>query len=152
MDGAYEKENIERLGRRRIYTDVSEITEDNIIQVLQEAVMVHNQNAEAIAYLLRYEKGVQPLKREKKIREDIDIEVVDNLANQITEFKLGYNWGNPITFVQRGNRDLTGNAPKSDDDAISTLNEMNESEAAYAKDQELARFVEIAGDHLIHEL
>ena len=40
MDGAYEKENIELLGRRRIYTDVSEITEDNIIQVLQEAVMV----------------------------------------------------------------------------------------------------------------
>ena len=96
MDGAYEKENIELLGRRRIYTDVSEITEDNIIQVLQEAVMDHNQNAEAIAYLLRYEKGVQPLKRDKVIREDIDIEVVDNLANQITEFKLGYNWGNPI--------------------------------------------------------
>ena len=145
MDGAYEKENIELLGRRRIYTDVSEITEDNIIQVLQEAVMDHNQNAEAIAYLLRYEKGIQPLKRNKAIREDIDIKVVDNVANQITEFKLGYNWGNPITFVQRGNRDITGNPPKSDDDAISTLNEMNESEAAYAKDQELARFVEITG-------
>ena len=84
MDGAYEKENIELLGRRRIYTDVSEITEDNIIQVLQEAVMVHNQNAEAIAYLLRYEKGIQPLKRDKAIREDIDIKVVEKT---ISEFK-----------------------------------------------------------------
>ena len=143
--GSYEKDNIELLGRRRIYTDEDVITPSNVIAVLQDAVAIHEANAAEIAYLLRYEKGVQPLKRDKKIREDIDIKVVDNIANQITEFKLSYNWGNPITYVQRGNRDINGNKPEADDDAISVLNEMNDAEAAYARDQELARYLEIAG-------
>ena len=143
--GAYEKDDIELLGRKRIYTDVDVITADNIFDVLQEAVDLHEQNQEAIGYLLRYEKGIQPLQRKKKIRDDINIEVVDNIANQVTEFKLGYNWGNPIIYVQRGNRDAKNNPPAKDDDAISILNEMNDAEAAFAKDQELARFVEICG-------
>lgn len=143
--GAYEKPNIELLGRKRIYTDVDRIDETNIFSVLQEAILVHAQNAEHIAFLLRYEKGVQPLVRKKEIRDEINIEVADNIANQITEFKLGYNWGNPITFVQKSNKDLGSNPPDQDDDAITQLNEMNEAEAAYAKDQELARFVEICG-------
>ena len=145
ISGAYEKENIELLGRKRIYTDVDRITYDNVISVLQDAVLLHNQNASSMAYLLKYEKGIQPLKRKKVIREDIDIEVVDNIANQVTEFKLGYNWGNPITYVQRGNRDMSGNKPEKDDDAVSILNEMNDAESAFAKDQELARYIEICG-------
>lgn len=143
--GAYEKENIELRGRRRIYTDVDKITADNVKQVLRDALLIHDKNAEEIAYLLKYEKGEQPLKRKKVIRKDIDIEVSDNIANQVTEFKLGYNWGNPISLVQRGDRDLSGNNPDNDDDAISMLNEMNESEATFAKDQELARYVEVCG-------
>ena len=145
-EGAYlNNQDVELLGRKTIYTDVDEITENNVIKVLQDAVSIHGINAAAIAYLLQYEKGIQPLCRKKLIRKDIDINVVDNIANQITEFKLGYNWGNPITYVQRGNKDASDSPPDKDDDAISTLNEMNDAEAAYAKDQELARFVEICG-------
>ena len=90
---AYEKENVELLGRKRIYTDVDRITAKNVISVLQDALSIHKQNVESMTYLLRYEKGVQPLRRKKEIRKDINIEVVDNIANQVTEFKLGYNWG-----------------------------------------------------------
>ena len=143
--GAYEKEKIELLGRRRIYTDVSEITSKNVIQVLQEALSIHEQNRAEIAFLLNYEKGLQPLKREKKIRPDIDIKVCDNIANQIVEFKLGYHWGNPKSLVQRGDRDLSSSDPDNDDDAITLLNQMNEDENASAKDQELARYIEICG-------
>lgn len=132
-------------GRRRIYTDVEEITEKNVIEVLQDAILIHEQNRAEIAYLLAYEKGNQPLQREKKVRKEIDIRVVDNVANQITEFKLGYDWGNPISYVQRGTKDLSGNNPNQDDDAISMLNEMNDAEGAPAKDQEMARFIEVAG-------
>lgn len=145
MMGAYEKENVELLGRKRIYTDADQITADNVINILQDALSVHGQNVVAMSFLLRYEKGIQPLKRQKVVRQDINVEVVDNIANQVTEFKLGYNWGNPITFVQRGNRDTAGHAPDKDDDAVSILNEMNEEESAFAKDQELARYVEICG-------
>lgn len=132
-------------GRHRIYTDVEEITENNVIEVLQEAILIHERNREEIAFLLAYEKGDQPLKREKKVRKEIDIKDIDNVANQVTEFKLGYDWGNPITYVQRGTKDLTGSDPERDDDGISMLNEMNDAEGAPAKDQELARYIEIAG-------
>jgi SPP1 family phage portal protein len=144
--GAYIKQReLELLGRKRIYTDANEITLDNVFEVLEEAWAIHEINLCEILYLLEYEKGMQPLQREKTIRTDIDIQVADNLANQITEFKLGYNWGNPITYVQKNMKDLSGNPPAKDDDAITTLNEMNDAEAAYAKDQELARFIEICG-------
>ena len=143
--GAYEQEKIELLGRHRIYTDESEITRENVVQVLQDALQIHEKNREEISYLLNYEKGVQPLKREKKIRPDIDIGVSDNIANQVTEFWLGYFWGNQWTYVQRGDRDLTSNDPDVDDDSITLLNQMNDSEKCYAKVQELARYVEICG-------
>ena len=140
-----EKENIELRGRHRIYSDEYEVTPENVIGIVQDALMIHEQNREEIAYLLRYEKGCQPLKREKIVRSEINIEVVDNVANQVTEFKLGYNWGNPSIFIQRGNKDIANNDKDVDDDAISMLNEMNDAEAAFAKDQELARFVEVTG-------
>lgn len=146
MDGAYLKlRELELRGRKRIYTDADEITVENIFNVLQEAWIIHEINLQEILYLLEYEKGNQPLVRQKTIRPEVDIKVADNLANQIVEFKLGYNWGNPISFVQKSTKDMSGNAPEKDDDAITQLNEMNDAEAAYAKDQELARFVEITG-------
>ena len=146
MTGAYTRlRELELLGRKRIYTDTDDINESNIFEVLSEAWMIHEINLQEILYLLEYEKGQQPLVRKKTIRPEIDIEVADNLANQIVEFKLGYNWGNPITYVQKSNKDMAGNPPTADDDAITMLNEMNDAEAAYAKDQELARFVEICG-------
>lgn len=143
--GAYERDRVELLGRRRIYTDVREINHDNIISVLQDALVIHEENRTQIAFLLNYEKGLQPLKRRKTIRPDIDICVSDNIANQVTEFKLGYHWGNPKSLVQRGDRDLSASDPDSDDDAITLLNQMNEDEQAFRKDQEMARYVEICG-------
>lgn len=146
MDGAYLKEyEIELLGRKRIYTDAEEIIPENIFAVLDQALAIHEINMESIRFLLRYDKGIQPLVRKKEVRSDINIEVSDNLANQIVEFKLGYNYGNPITYVQRGNKDIAGNPPDGDDNAISQLNEMNDAEASYAKDQETLRFVQICG-------
>lgn len=146
MDGAYLKEyDLELLGRKRIYTDADEITAKNIFGVLSQAMTIHEINMREELYLLRYEKGVQPLVREKVVRDEINIEVSDNLANQIVEFKLGYNYGNQISYVQRGNKDISGGSPDEDDDAVSQLNEMNDFEGAYAKDQECFRYMEITG-------
>lgn len=138
-------DNIELKGRKRIFTDVREINEKNVIPVLQEAVLIHQSNVTPMLFLLNYEKGVQPLRREKVIRKEINIEVCDNVANEVTDFKLGYNWGFPIMFGQRGNNDLSGNSPGVDDAGISLFNEMLEDEGMPSNDQELARFVEITG-------
>ena len=61
-----------------------DLTKENIISI-------HNAGYDI-------EEGIQPLTREKKQREDIDIQVVDNIANEIVEFKVGFQYGNPITF------------------------------------------------------
>ena len=127
------------LGRRVIYTTEPMITRENLIDVLTAAKSIHTMNVSDIKYLLRYEKGNQPLNRVKKVRPDIDIVDIDNIANQITEFKLGYDWGYPISLVQRGAQNNV------DSDAVTLLNDYYELAGNRGKQQELARYVEITG-------
>ena len=76
-----------QFGRKQIFTDVTQITKDNVIKVLQDALIVHEQNRTAIKFLLDYERGIQPIDdRIKEIRRDINIKVKDNMAGEITEF------------------------------------------------------------------
>lgn len=136
---------VELRGRKKIYTDEKRITVANVISVLRDSLIDHMQNVSEISLLLQYEKGNQPLKRQKVVRKDIDIKVCDNVANEITEFKLGFKWGNPITFVQRGDIDLAKGEPRANDMGVSAVNEMLEAEMAASKDQEMARYIEITG-------
>lgn len=125
-------------GRKILYTDVPEITYNNVLEVLREAYAEHLDNSNRIDYMLRYEEGEQPLQREKKTRTDIDIKCVDNLANEITEFKCSFNWQNAMSLVQNGDV-----SDKRISEAISELNQNYEMAKIKAKTQELARFVEI---------
>ena len=89
-------------GRRVIYTDVAEINAGNIIDVLQKALFVHLQNSADIDYLYRYYRGDQPvLYREKEVRPEICNKVVENRANEIVSFKVGYLMGEPVQYVSR---------------------------------------------------
>ena len=133
-------------GRKQIFTDVTQITKDNVIKVLQDALIVHEQNRTAIKFLLDYERGIQPIDdRIKEIRPEINIKVKDNMAAEITEFKLGYEWGSPIRYVQRANKGIRENNKDADNVGIAMLNEMMEEENKPSADQELARFIEICG-------
>lgn len=141
-------------GRKEIYTDVYEVNADNIIGIVEKAMAIHESNVARMTFLLNYEEGIQPISREKTYRPDIDCKAVDNVANEVTEFKLGYNWGFPITLVQRGERDkknlLTdyeGELPpiSKEAQAITLLNECYDAENSSAKTQKLGRFVEICG-------
>lgn len=129
-------------GRKTLYTDVSEITYENVIDVVRKVIAGHEENAARIDYLLRYEAGEQPLTRKKVNKPYIDIHCVDNVANEITKFHIGYKWGIPITIIQRGEKDNGGNGEV---DAISLLNECYESQSIRKKTQELARYVEVCG-------
>ena len=129
-----------QFGRQIIYTSESEITRDNVIDVLRKAMPIHEQNASRIAFLDRYEKGEQPILRKKTYRPDINVQTSDNVANEITEFKTSFHWGNPITLVQKSeNEDADITA------AISMLNACYEAEEMRKKTQHLARNVEIGG-------
>ena len=132
-------------GRKKIYTDVSKITEENVIHVLNKALIHHAQNVEQIRFLINFEKGLQPLQREKKVRKEINIKSISNLAHQITEFWLGYFWGNHMAFVQKSDNHPVGSNSKENDSAITLLNEMYEAEDMEKKDQLLAYYLEVCG-------
>ena len=131
-------------GRQILYTSEPYITRDNIIPILQKLLPIHQQNADRIIFLANYEKGEQPIIRKtpKKYRPDIDCQCVDNVANEITDFKTSFHWGNPITLVQRG-EDKKNNLLYTD--GISLLNQCYEAEEIRKKTQHLARNVEIGG-------
>lgn len=135
-----------QFGRKQIYTDVMQITKDNVVKVLRDALVIHEQNRSDIKFLLDYERGLQPIdERIKEIRPEINIKVKDNMAAEITEFKLGYEWGSPIRYVQRANKGIRENNKDADNVGIAMLNEMMEEENKPSADQELARFIEICG-------
>lgn len=125
-------------GRSVIYTDLDEITDSNLVEVLNKALSVHMKNRSDIQYLYDYYKGKQPiLCRKKEIRPDINNKIVENRANEIVSFKVGYLMGEPVQYVNRGNDDVS--------DAINTLNEFVFAEDKAAKDKELADWFTICG-------
>lgn len=127
-----------QIGRIEIFTDFPVIDETNIIEVLKDAFARHQENFNRYNFLLNYDAGVQPIVRTKAYRPDINCECVDNVANEVTEFNLGFKWGYPITLVQRGEE--TGKA-----EAIARLNDYYETQNIKSKTQALGRFVEICG-------
>lgn len=127
-----------QIGRAEIFTDQAKIDEKNIIEVLKAALAVHEGNVSKCDYLLNYDAGFQPLNRTKTYRADINCECVDNVANEVTEFNLGFKWGHPITLAQRGQREGVS-------EKIVLLNDMYDSQGIKSKTQKLGRFVEVCG-------
>lgn len=138
--------DIELHGRRKIFTSHKTITKDNLLEVLAKAKSTHRRNVAEMNFLIGYERGHQPLQRDKVIRPDIDIVVNSNLANYIKEFKIGYVWSSPATLVQRGNIEIHKTPSGNDDSGINALNEsiINGSNIGRL-DQSMAEFVEICG-------
>ena len=67
--GVRNTESRRLFGRRVIYTEVTDINEGNIINVLQKALFTHLQNQAEIDYLYWYYKGEQPiLNRVKEVQ------------------------------------------------------------------------------------
>lgn len=131
------------LGRKQLFTNYTEVTRENLLDVLRDVVPTHNGNSSDMDYLIRYEAGdVTPI-REKVYRKDIANFVPDPIANYIVEFKLGFEWGNPITFVQSDDDDIADNETLTK--ALSILNQNYRAQRIKTKQQELARFLEICG-------
>ena len=126
-------------GRKKIFTDVTEITRDNVLKVLRKALITHWSNKADMEYLYAYYKGRQPvLNRQKEVRPEIKNTVVENRANEIVSFKVGYLMGEPIQYVSRSDDKMVA-------DKITTLNGYCLSEDKAAKDKELADWFHICG-------
>ena len=126
-------------GRRVITTDVTEITAENVVEVLEEAMKWHEKNRSEIDYLWKYYKGEQPiLQREKTVRPEICNKIVENRANEIVSFKVGYLCGEPIQYVGR-------NCEESVTKGVGSLNEYMFLVDKPALDQEVVEWDMICG-------
>ena len=105
---------------------------------------MHTQNAIKENALFAFQRGCQDiLVREKPIRSDINEKLVINKASQILNIHVGYSFGNPITFVQRGKVEDDLRKPstteKEDNLYIAMINKMMAEQGKAKKDTELAR-------------
>ena len=126
-------------GRKTITTDATSITSDNVVAELEKAMNTHTFNRNDIEYLWNYYRGKQPiLQREKAVRPEICNKIVENRANEIVSFKVGYLCGEPIQYVGR-------NADDNVSAGISQLNEMMFSEDKSTQDKEIVEWQMICG-------
>ena len=90
-------------GRKHITTDAEIITAENVAEVLEKALQTHQTNAADIRYLYDYYTSKQDvLNKSKEVRPEINNIIVENHANEILSFKLGYTLGEPIQYIRRG--------------------------------------------------
>lgn len=126
-------------GRTFIVSDLDDLTDENIVDEITNAMNYHQKNRAQIQYLWDYYKGKQPiLSRTKTVRPEICNKIVENRANEIVSFKVGYLCGEPIQYVGR-------NGDESVSKAIAELNEMMFSEGKAAKDKRIVEWQMVAG-------
>ena len=126
-------------GREVITIDEVEITDTNINEILDKVMSIHTKNRNDIQYLWDYYRGKQPiLAREKKVRPEICNRIVENRANEIVSFKVGYLCGEPIQYIGRSGSEAISKA-------ISELNEMMFSENKATQDKKVVEWQAICG-------
>jgi SPP1 family phage portal protein len=133
-------------GRKILYDDYlpEDVNTDNgkenakiIGDILNHVWSSHMQNANEIDYLEKYYRGFQPiLGKRKDIRPTINNIILENNAYFVVNFKVGYVFGEPIQFIQRG--DIAN--PE-----VGVLNGYAIAEDKYDKDSELAEGVYTSG-------
>ena len=129
-------------GRRVLYDDYTDkdlnsgtIKERTSIvnTILNHVWSIHREYANEITYLENYYRGFQPiLGKHKDVRPTINNVIIENNAYWAVNFKVGYVFGSPYRFIQKG--DIAN--PQ-----IDILNNYVQAEDKYAKDSELAESI-----------
>lgn len=112
-----------RYGRKIAYTDVEQITADNIVKVVGNCIGTFYFNKTIIRYLWHYYKGDQPVLYRTKIQNaDITNKVSENHAYEIVQFKVGQTYGEPIQLISRKDDDRINNAVDEFNDYLTDAN------------------------------
>lgn len=128
-------------GRRQILSSENEITDENVIDVLNKVLPIHLINRREEIWLKRYERGQQPiLFRRKTYNDHINNTLVVNIANEIIAFKTSAFAGEPIQYISRGSglkeRDSVDGVPIPE--KVASVNSMMLTEGKQTKDLKLA--------------
>ncbi len=126
-------------GRLPIYTSIDYLTEENVIQEVNEAISVHGLNLEQMEYLYWYRRGVTPIyDRTKEIRPEICHKISSNIAGSIVDFKDGYFLTQAATYIPRKGREEMA-------DKVTLLNEYLYRSGKHEADNELTDWFHIVG-------
>lgn len=126
-------------GRRKIFASVDEITTANVAKVVDDAFITHLLNRGEIEYLWRYYKGDQPNRfRTRELRPELSKRVIENRANEIVSFKVGYLVGKPVQYIASAGNDGVS-------DAIGQLNDSMRVVGKHSKDKALIEWCMICG-------
>ena len=126
-------------GRTEITTSVTEINDENVVRVVSNAYLKHLTNRGQIQYLYNYYKGKQPiLSRVKEVRPELCNKIVENRANAIVTFRVGYTVGKPIQYISSvGDEKVSA--------SVAILNDMMRVAGKATKDKELVEWQMICG-------
>ena len=126
-------------GRREITVNVESLNDENVVKVLSDCYIKHLINRDEIEYLYKYYKGEQPvLNRVKEIRPEIINRVVENRANAIVTFRVGYTVGKPIQYVSAVSDEVVSQQ-------IARLNDMMRVAGKARRDKQLVEWQMICG-------
>lgn len=129
-------------GRRDIYTAVEEITENNVIDEVNSALVYHLMNVQEEDYLYWYRRGFQPvLERTKTYNDFVCNKVVENHAEEIVTFKNGYFLMEPASYVSR----KSGKQSK-----VNKLNEYLHRSGKQTADNQLADWFHMVGKAVLY--
>lgn len=129
-------------GRKTVYTDVDEITRENVQEVLDDALETHSKNRADIQYLFDVYRGkMDILSRQKTYNAEITNKIVVNYPYRIVNFKTGYELGKPIQYVFREGREFSGSSMEE----LLLLNDYMEQCGKHTEDIALWEWICIAG-------
>lgn len=128
-------------GRRKIFITEksSEITKDNIFDIMQDIMPIIRENFVETNYLYSYYKGFQPILQKERPTEEDPIKnnvVLENHAYKLVNFKTSYLISDGFKYSQVDD--------KTTDD-VTILNRYYADENKIAKDTELAENMYISG-------
>lgn len=126
-------------GRKAINTSVEHIDSANVVKVISDAYLKHLVNRDQIEYLHRYYRGIQPIvDRVKEVRPEICNRIVENRANAIVTFRVGYTVGKPIQYVSSVSDEKVS-------EEIARLNDLLRVAGKPSKDKQLVEWQMICG-------
>lgn len=131
------------MGRRRIFSRYDKVDDSNVTKILDEALSDHSANVSEMMYLWKYFRGQQPiLGRQKTVRPEICNNVVENHAQEVVNFKTGYQLSEPIQYICRTS---DGGEDDASSRKIADLNTLMFAESSESKNRDLFEWMCICG-------
>ena len=94
--------NVLHGGRKKIILNYRKVTPENVLEVCQKALAIHNSNKSDCEYLIDVFLGKQDiLFKSAGATSEINNQVVANFAFPITRQIVGYTYGNPVEYVAK---------------------------------------------------